>query len=77
MAAGKSPERRLFRPLVAGGVISVVVLVGMGLTALLRSHGGGPVAVFAGAFVLAAGLTAALVRRWRRARTWPGTNLTR
>ncbi|MEU4248427.1 hypothetical protein AB0F15_13565 [Amycolatopsis sp. NPDC026612] len=77
MPTRESPEKRLFRPLVTGAVVSVAALAGMGTTALLRSHGTGPVAVFAGAFVLAVSVSAALVRRRRRTKTWPGTNLTR
>ncbi|MDX3191773.1 hypothetical protein PV458_25465 [Streptomyces sp. MN03-5084-2B] len=77
MATDKSPERRLFRFLVVGAVVSIVALAGMGTTALLRSHGSGPIAVFAGAFLLAVTLIAALIRRRRRADRWPGTDLTR
>ncbi|MEU0529026.1 hypothetical protein [Amycolatopsis tolypomycina] len=77
MAKDASPERRVFRFLVVGAVVTIAALAGMGTTALLRSHGGGPIVVFAGAFVLAVSLIAALVRRRRRAGTWPGTNLTR
>ncbi|MEV6644213.1 hypothetical protein [Amycolatopsis sp. NPDC051371] len=77
MPTGESPEKRLFRPLVAGAVVSAAALAGMGTTALLRSHGTGPIAVFAGAIVLAVSVAAALVRRRRRSKTWPGTNNTR
>jgi O-antigen/teichoic acid export membrane protein len=77
MLTGESPENRLFGFLIAGAVVSVAALAGMATTALLRSHGSGPVSVFAGAFVLAVSLAIVLVRRRHRRKTWPGTNLTR
>lgn len=72
MTSRKSPERRLFVPLVGAAVLSVAAMVAMGVTELVRSHGTGSVLVFVATFAVATAVATVLVRRRRRAKSWPG-----